>query len=249
MSSPSDAGDFWEDVAPFLFSPSRWTAAVREVDQAIALTGLTAGARVLDMPCGPGRHALAFAHRGMSVTGVDRTGAFLADAQRRAGQEKLSLEWVRADMREFQRPNTFDLVVNLFTSFGYFKGPDDNRRVAERFFDNLRPGGRLLMDLMSKEILARTFRPRDWQEDEQGTLLLEERRLAEDWGWIEVRWIVVGHDTRREHRFGHHLYAATELVDLLAGVGFGPISVFGNLDGAPYDQEAERLVILAKKPA
>ena len=104
------------------------------------------------------------------------------------------------------------------------------------------------MELMGKEVLSRVFRPRDWQQESDGTILLEERKVTADWGWIDVRWIVIRGPRKVEHRFGHRLYAAFELKELLAGVGFVECRVFGSLTGKPYDHEAERLVILAKKP-
>ncbi|MBV9276310.1 MAG: class I SAM-dependent methyltransferase, partial [Verrucomicrobia bacterium] len=67
----------------------------------------------------PGRHSVALARQGFQVTGVDRSPFLLGKAQERAEFEKLSIEWVREDMRAFVRANGFDLVINLFTSFGY----------------------------------------------------------------------------------------------------------------------------------
>lgn len=240
---------FWEEMGPFVFPQSRWEQAPADVERAVALLELPAGAAVLDVPCGPGRHALELARRGFRVTGVDRTRGYLDEARRRAASETLDVEWVEADMREFRRESAYAAVVNLLTSFGYFDDPADDVRVAEHFFASLQPGGRLLMDLMSKEVLSRIFRERDWREEEGGTLFLEERSVSRDWSWIDVRWIAIRGAQRREHRFGHRLFSATELVALLTGVGFRAITVCGGLGGEPYDHRAERLVVLARKPA
>ncbi len=151
-------------------------------------------------------------------------------------------------MRNFCRPEAFDAAINLFTSFGYFEDPAEDRQVIANFFASLKPSGRLLMDMAGKEVLARVFRERDWQEEEDGTLFLEERRITRNWGWIENRWIAIRGERRVEFQLGHRLYSAVELTALLADVGFIDLSVYGSLAGAPYDHTAHRLVVLARKP-
>lgn len=248
MSNWHEDDAFWEEMGFVMFSPLRWEEASRDVEHAVRLLELPSGATVLDLPCGPGRHALEFARRGFRVTGVDRTAAYLAEARRRAEDSSLSVELIEADMREFRREAAYDVIVNLLTSFGYFEDPAEDRRVAENFFACLKPGGRLLMDLMGKEVLARIFQPRDWSEEDDGALVLQERKVRPGWEWIDVRWIVMRGTRRSERRFGHRLYSATELVALLNDVGFDPISVCGSFEGAPYDHQAKRLVVLAHKP-
>ena len=247
MTDWHDDDKFWEDTAPVLFNEERRKQAPADVEQILGLIKLPSGAAVLDMGCGPGRHALRFAQQGYRVTGVDRTASYLEIARQDAKWVRQPIEWVQADMREFRRENAFDAAVNLFTSFGYFENADDDRRVADNLFASLKPGGHLVMELMGKEVLARIFQPRDWHQEPDGTILLEERRVTADWSWIDVRWIVVHGQRTAEHRFGHRLYSASELKGVLASCGFTALRACGSLEGAPYDHKAERLVILARK--
>lgn len=238
---------FWETVGPGLFHEGRWRAASQEVDALLRLVPAAAGARVLDLCCGPGRHSLELARRGFRVTGVDRTSAFLAEARRRADAEGLSLELVQDDMRRFKRPGAFDLVINMYTSFGYFEDPEEDLQVLRNVWESLRQGGRVVLDLMGKEVLARVFVERSWVPLADGSLFLEERRVTRDWSWIEHRWIVVKEGALHEFRFGHRLYSAAELRELLLQAGFSSVQIFGSLDGAPYDHQARRLVAVATK--
>ncbi len=249
MSDWHSDDTFWETLSDWMFPPERWQMTGKEVDHILALLNLPKGASILDMPCGPGRHALELARRGFHVTGVDRTAAYLDRARRQAEAEGLHVEWVEADMRAFRRPNAFDAILNLFTSFGYFEDPAEDRRVAENFFASLKPGGQLLMEMMGKEVLARIFQERDWREDESGALLLEERKITRNWGRLENRWILIRDGQRREFRLSLRLYSAVELTALLAGVGFIELEAYGSLAGEPYDQTARRLTVLARKPA
>ncbi len=237
---------FWETFGTDMFRPKRWEVVPEEVNQMLNLLNVEPGASVLDLCCGPGRHSLELARRGYRVTGVDRTAAYLAEAQKRAEAEALSLELVEDDMRRFCRPSTFDAAVNMFTAFGYFENQDDDRRVLANIYCSLRPGGTLLMEMAGKEIIARIFRERTWDQ-ENGIIFLEERRITQNWSWIENRWIKFENDSRHEYQLGHRLYSATELSMMLSDSGFCDIEVYGDLAGAPYDHQAKRLVVVAKK--
>jgi SAM-dependent methyltransferase len=245
MTSWHERDDFWETVP--LFEQQRLEAAPQEVDALLPMLGLEPGAAVLDLCCGVGRHSLELARRGYRVTGVDRTAAYLHTARARAAAEALAVEWVQADMREFARPEAFDAAINLFTSFGYFEDPDKDRRVADNLFYSLKPGGTLVIEMMGKEVLARIFLPRDWQELADGTLFLQERQVKRDWTWIENRWILVKDGWQVEYTLGHRLYDGAGLRTLLLDAGFESVALHGDLDGAPYDTNARRLVAVARK--
>ncbi len=242
-----DLDETWENLAGVLFTQRAWARAENEIGLLVGLLGLTGDETILDIPCGTGRHALELARRGFGVTGVDRTQSYLDEARRRAADESLQVHWVQDDMRSFSRPEAFEIVLNMYTSFGYFQDIADDRKAARGFFDALRPGGRLVMELHGKENLAAGFAARDWVELDDGRVLLEERTIEDDWRAVRNRWIVYHDGGRYELEFSLRLYGASELVDLLRGVGFSEITVFGNLEGDPYDEHARRLVVVAAK--
>jgi SAM-dependent methyltransferase len=237
---------FWETWAPFMFSKERWQGTPEEVENLINLLGIEPNAKVLDLCCGPGRHSLEFARRGFSVTGVDRTKKYLEDARKSAEKEGLKVDFVQKDMREFRKPRTFDLAINLLTSFGFFEDQGDDEKVAKNVLASLKDGGAFVIEMMGKEILARIFRERDWQEVE-GAIMLEERKVSKDWNWMENRWILLKGGQTQEFRFSLRPYSAAELTRLLTECGFAQTEVYGNLAGAPYDHKAKRLVVVARK--
>jgi len=239
--------EFWEN-AP-MFNEQHWESAPEQVAVAIGLLGIEPGAAVLDLPCGVGRHSLELARRGFRVTGVDRTAAYLDVAREKAAAEGLDLELIQADMRKFTRPKAFDAAINLFTSFGYFEDPAEDLQVAKNFFQSLKPGGALLMDLMGKEVLARIFQARDWFELSDGSLFLQERQVSAGWDWIDNRWILVKDGLQKEWRVGHRLYDGAGLRTLFLDAGFQSVELYGSFDGAPYDTEAQRQVAVARKAA
>jgi SAM-dependent methyltransferase len=247
MSDWYDDDKFWESFQDYMFNPRRMAATAGEVDALSRMLALKRGSAVLDLCCGIGRHSLEFARRGMRVTGVDRTAPYLDQARANADKESLQVEFVQADMREFVRPAAFDGAINFFTAFGYFDDPADDARVARNLFDSLKPGGRFAVDLNGKEVLAAKFRERDWNRLEDGRIMLEERRILDGWKRIESRWILIDGGQRKESTLTLRLYSGAELETLLRAVGFSEVALYGNLDGAPYDQNAERLIALATR--
>jgi SAM-dependent methyltransferase len=238
--------DFWEAFAPFMFGEQMWQATPGEVDQVLALLNLEPEAALLDIGCGPGRHSLELARRGFHVTGVDRTVAFLERAGRKAASESLDVDFVLEDMRRFCRDCSFDAALSLFASFGYFEKQDDNLQVLRNVHSSLKPGGRLILDVIGKEVLARIFQARDWMEKD-GKFYLQERRVCKNWSWMENRWILLDGNRRAEYEVSHWIYSAVELTELLLSSGFVTVDVFGDLSGSPYDQSAGRLLMVAQR--
>jgi SAM-dependent methyltransferase len=237
---------FWTLFHKWGFTEARWAAAEVEADQVLALTELAPPIDVLDMCCGVGRHCIAFAKRECRVVGVDRTALYLEEAGEKAQGEGLSIEFVEEDMRRFARPESFDLALSLYTSFSYFEAHEENMQVLRNLRASLRPGGFLVIETMGKEVLARKFTERDWHEMGD-SLLLHERHLEEDWSRMSNHWIFIEDNDRYEVKARHWLYSATELTKMLSEAGFVSTDVYGALNGAPYDQHAERLVTVSRK--
>ncbi len=172
---------FWVETYAYMFPEPRFEAAADEVLKLIELTGCESGA-VLDLGCGPGRHAIPFAKRGFAVTGVDRTPWLLEKARARATAERADVEFVLEDMRRFERPARFDLAISMLTSFGYFDDPAENLAVLRSVHTSLKPGGAFVLDTMGKEIIARIFEATASEELEGGGILVQRRTVIDDIG-------------------------------------------------------------------
>ncbi len=246
MSVWHEDDEFWEITVSKIFGKEQWEKAAFEVENIVSLLKLVPGAHVLDLCCGPGRHSIELARRGFHVTGVDRTLKYLEIAKKKAEKENLVVEFLQGDMRTFRREEAFDAVLSLYTSFSYFEDPEEDKQVLRNIYSSLKRDGKVIIELMGKEVLARIFLERDWQE-ENGSFFLQERKVTKDWGWIENRWIIVNGKECREFKVSHRLYSGTELSSSLISVGFDSVNLFGSLSGTPYDIMAERLVAVAIK--
>ncbi|MFW5952579.1 MAG: class I SAM-dependent methyltransferase [Candidatus Natronoplasma sp.] len=238
---------FWEEFKQILFSEERIKKTPYQVDRFVDLLDLKKGNKILDQCCGIGRHSLELARRGYEVTGVDITRKYLEEAREEARKEKLDVEFIKADIREFKRDDFYNACINFYTSFGYSPSEDENIKVIENVYSSLKPEGGFLLDVMGKEVLDKIYTDEDlWRIDEG--YFLEERMIKEDINMLESSWKLIGDDGEvKEHRFMYKLYTEKELKNLLKDVGFKEVETYGNLDGDRYDEDASRLIVLAQK--
>jgi SAM-dependent methyltransferase len=244
----SDDETFWEAMAPALCAPARLALADGDVATILASVHAAAAGSILDLGCGPGAHATAFARLGHRVTAVDTSPRLLERGRSAARAAGVEVEWVQADMRQFRRPSSFDLICSLYASFGYFDDAE-NRHVLENVCASLAPGGAFVLDLVGREAAARHWQERRWHEVD-GVLYLERATSADDWASMLSEWIVVRDGVRADFRVRQRLYSGTELRELLLSLGFADVRLAGELDGETrYDESARRLVAIARKPA
>jgi SAM-dependent methyltransferase len=239
---------FWTELYPFMFPDERFEAAEEEIDKIITLLDFR-GSSVLDLCCGPGRHSVELAKRGYSVTGVDRTQFLLDKARERAANEGVDVEWVEEDMRRFVRPDAYDLVLSMFTSFGYSDDTNEDTVVLTNVFRSLKPGGAVILEMMGKERLARIFQPTSSQTAPDGSLLVERRHIFDEWTRLGNEWIIIRRGGIRSFKFHHTVYSGRELRGLLEESGLIDVMIYGGLQGDEYGVEAERLVAVGRKPA
>lgn len=220
----------------------------REVSGVVRLCALDEGRRVLDCPCGYGRHSLELARRGFDVTGVDINRRFLRIAARRAGREAAPARFVRADMRELPPLPPVDAVINMFYSFGFFS-PEEDMDVLRGFHRCLTPGGRFLMHTMvtvpaleDGRVPAEERRPLAG-----GGTLVARRRLAADTMREVGEWSVVDEDgtTRTTASYDVRVYRAEEFAGLCREAGFTGVRLYGDWDGRPYQDGSPYLIAVA----
>ena len=237
---------FWIALYPYLFPEEQCALAEEHVDQLLALVAPT-GHVVLDLCCGPGRHAIRLAKRGFAVTGVDLSAFLLAKAQARAQAAQVAVEWLRDDMRHFVRPGAYDLVVSLYTSFGYFADPQDDRRVLQNIFRSLKPHGVYLIDMLGKEVLAKTFQPTTSSQAPDGTLWIRRHAIVDGWSRVRTEWMLIQGDKATTFHFQLTLYSGHEIKERLEQAGFGTVHLFGDLQGNAYGPEASRLIAVESR--
>lgn len=206
----------------------------READWLWSALALSPGARVLDVPCGTGRHSVELATRGADVTGIDRSDEVLALARERAaaGGPGLAVRFEAGDMRDVPAGAGFDAAFCWWGSFGYFDD-DENARFLRAVAGSLRPGGRFALDtILLESLLSR------WQSSSfaaSGDVLFGEVRAYDPaTGRNESEWHLVTRDRREVRRGSIRLYTYREMLGLLGDAGFGEVSACSDLAGTPW---------------
>jgi SAM-dependent methyltransferase len=186
--------------------------------------------RILDVPCGLGRHSHALASLGYRVTGVDRNQDLVAEAHFAAPH---GAEFHVGDMTRLgEIPDEFDAAICLWQSFGYL---DDagNAAVLRGIAGRLRPGGRLVLDVFHRGFFERHEGRREFEVG--GTRITEERRLSGN--RENVRLTYSG--GRPDDVFEWRLYVPEELIRVAAGAGFRCLATCARFDDAVPASDAE----------
>lgn len=219
----------------------------REVARVIEILGLPSGARLLDCPCGQGRHAHLLAEAGYDVDGLDYSEHLLDHARERGTGR--TLRYTRGDMRRLPArwSGRFDAVLNLFTSFGFFADPADDRRVIAELARVLKPGGVLVWNGGSRDGVMARFLSRDWWRAEDGTMIAHERDFDSLSGVLTIRSSWYGPDGpgEREHRI--RLYTASRLAELCAEAGLVVEEAFDGWTDRPLGRRSSEMTLVARK--
>ena len=255
--------EFFDEDYLFLFglalSPERTEAEVRGI---VDLLGLREGARVLDLCCGDGRHAVPLQRRGMRVTGIDLSPTLIDHARQRSdrvlgcdrdedsGNGPVPREgqphFIRADARALPLRQVFDAALLLFNSIGY--GTDaDTLAMLRSAHAALLGSGELLLECVHRdEQVRRAQLPGPGLETLRiGTVRVHTERWIDPVAGIAhalFRFQPPGARPVVEKRFQHRLYTAGELCALLSQAGFAKLQLFGGYDGRPFALDAPLFV-------
>ncbi len=222
---------------------------VREADFIERSLGVVKGGRLLDLGCGAGQHAVELASRGYEVVGFDSSQAQLDWAGELAQERGERLQFINGDMRTLTYQETFDGILCWNTSFGFFE-EDKNIDVAARMFAALRPGGRLLLDVVNRDYIVAEQPGQTWFEGD-GCVCIDDVTIDFITSRMRVkRTMMLTTGKNLECSYSVRLYGLHELGKILHDVGFKVVKVSGRPEtpGAFFGETSPRLIILASKP-
>ncbi len=201
--------------------------------------------RVLDLGCGSGRHTIAFAKRGYGdVTGIDLSPALLAQARAEAAELGLTIRFLERDMRDVPE-ESFDLILNLFTSFGYFETDEENASVITNAARHLSTGGWFILDFLNSTWVREHYVSHDERIASDGTRI-EQIRWIEN-GRIEKRVLIRNRFDAKEYVESVRLFELSDFERMFEAAGLSIVNCFGTYRGAEFMPETSpRLIVFAK---
>ncbi|TXD39246.1 class I SAM-dependent methyltransferase [Lujinxingia vulgaris] len=212
---------------------------------------LKRGSRILDLACGFGRHAIGLAEQGYEMVGVDLSMPLLQKALADARQRSTNVKFIHGDMRELNFNEVFDGCYVWDTSVGYF---DDrtNLRVFQGIQRALKPGGRILVDVINRDYVVRETPTRLWWEGE-GCIFLEESEFDFQTSTLHAKRSFIYEDNSPplEQNSYIRLYNVHELRQMLHVAGFNVLEISGERFTRGYflGASSRRVIVLAEKRA
>ncbi|MFC5834542.1 SAM-dependent methyltransferase [Nonomuraea insulae] len=230
---------FWRAAVPA-------QSAADEIDFILRMSGLRPGSRVLDVPCGSGRHTLELAGRGFAVTGLDVSAEAVQHARDAAAHQRLHVDVRVGDMRELPAGVRADAAICMGNAFGYLEHGGTQKFLAD-LAGLVVPGGMLVLDY---GFVAESMLPQVTLEEEPMTFGGVEAVSVNEYDAVNSRWLTSFTFRRggQEHRGTsvQHVYTAAEVARLVTAAGFAEVGLYGDTDGTPFRLGSPRLLLTAR---
>lgn len=199
-------------------------------------------ASVLDAACGAGRHSIALAKRGFRVTAFDLSINLLKLAFKKAEKENLHVNFFKADFKNVGLKPGFDLIINAFTSFGYFETDEENFRFICDSVNFLNKGGKFVLDYMNIDFLKKNLIPYSEKYVEEKKII-ERRKIIDE---RIVKEICIENGSMKKCFIESvRMYSHDFLVNELKTIGFEIEKILGNYDGDTFDPvNSDRIILI-----
>jgi len=213
------------------------------IDNLINYLQIPKGSKLIDIACGKGRHAKYFNKKGMDVIGVDLSPNSINTARK---DENKNLQFSTHDMRENYQQDTFDVVTNLFTSFGYFEDNKDEKKAINAMASNLKKEGLLIIDFMNaKKVIAHLVL--NEQKTIDGIQFDIKRKVENGYILKNIR-ITDGEEEQQQFQEKVKAISLADYSELISNAGLKIIDIFGNYKLDNFDEKiSDRLILICKK--
>ncbi|MFN8575904.1 MAG: class I SAM-dependent methyltransferase [Candidatus Sericytochromatia bacterium] len=216
-----------------------------EIDFIIDVLDLPKESKILDLPCGHGRHSIILSEKGYKVTGIDIQEDFITLAK----EQKSNVDFLVQDMRKIEYDSEFDAVINMFTSLGYFD-EGENALVVKKMSKTLKSGGKLLIDTVNREWIMHHTGEIDqaWMlYPDDNLTFLANNSFDVFTGRMHSKQVIVENNERHIQEQDIRLYTFTELRLILEIHGLEVLNVWGSFKGEEYTVDSKNMIILAQK--
>lgn len=206
---------------------------------------LEKGSKVLDLACGAGRHSILFAKNGFDVTAVDISDNLLNVARKTANELSLNISFIKSDLRELHLTEKFHLILNLFTSFGYFETDDENEEIIKFASEHLLNNAYFIIDFFNIVYLKNNIIPVTYDKIEDG--IIKQERVFEGNRIVKKITITKKNDVKYYYE-SVRTYSKDELITLIIKNGLRIQNIIGNYLGVEFEEiNSPRVIIIAKK--
>jgi len=218
-----------------------------EVDGVINLLALKKGAKILDCPCGYGRHSIELASRNFVVTGADINLKHLQKAKEDAGDIQVAFK--EENMIDLEYISEFDALINMFASFGFFETEEENEKVLKNFFNALNPGGKFLMHIDIN--ISKMLHVNHKHVSEKKLVTGETLKIVDIYNpktkKLNGTWTIKGQDGEKTKGYSVRIYTKDEFERMCTKVGFSSLTTYSNWNGDEYTDDSDNMMVVAQK--
>jgi SAM-dependent methyltransferase len=239
--------DFWTAIVPFVYCEEVLSQTAQEVESILASLNSPSKLEILDAACGIGRHSVEFAKRGYRVDALDNSSDLLEVGKKNTSQ---NVTWINQNLKSFSSSNSYDLVCNLYYSFG-FVDPEDSRideTILSNFFHSLKGGGTLVMQLIGRDAVETYFHPKFWIRKGDNLFLLNQRNMNYESGVLHESFFLLDDGEVSEYVLETRLYYPDQIKQILENMGFININLYGDWNRSSYTEKSSFLLVVAQKP-
>lgn len=235
---PNDYLYFYSDAVKDEVTEKQVSFIVKELN-------ITEKKKILDIPCGFGRHSNKLGLLGHEVVGVDFIKEFLEMGENEAKNLGINVKYILKDMREIDFDNEFDIAICIFTSFGYFED-DENLKVLRNISKALKVGGLFFLDLINRDYIVKNLLP--YMVLEKGEdLLIERNRFDIFTSRVYNERLIYRNGKMRRTPYYVRLYSYTEIKNMFENVSLKIIKSFGDFSGNPLSINSPRMIVIGEK--
>jgi cyclopropane fatty-acyl-phospholipid synthase-like methyltransferase len=217
----------------------------KDIDFIVDVLNLFKGAKVLDFLCGTGRHSIELAKRGYKSVGIDINSSYLNKARENADEIGVSPLFIQGDVREIDIGSSYDGVINMYNSFGYFSDKE-NKKVLEKVYNSLKRNGSFLIGILNKNWLLKNFKEKD-EYIFNGIKIVEEREFDSSLSRNKFTIRRYGKDGIDVKEGSWRVYSASEIMNILKDIGFRFIAGYDNLDKETLKEDSRLMRLIFEK--
>jgi len=215
--------------------------AIKFLDNITQYLNITKG-KILDVGCGKGRHAKYFNELGFNVVGIDLSLNSIAKAKL---NETQNLKFYKFDMRNVFKENSFNLVTNLFTSFGYFDNSLDEQKTINAMVKNLKKDGILIIDFMNVKKIINNLVSKESKKI--NSVEFDITRELKD-NYILKNISINDQDISLKFQEKVHALTLIDFSKMLQKASMSIVDIFGNYNLDDFNAlQSDRLILIARK--
>lgn len=224
-----------------------------EIDGIIRLSDIKKKSSILDVPCGYGRHSIGLSTKGYQLVGVDLNKEHVKEAKKNAEDEGQTLTFLEGNMRKLNASlyDRFDLVINMFYSFGYFEDEEDNIQTMGEFYRAIKTEGTLFLHIGVRPELDAQGQSyfNETRKLKNGKSLLVERNYDPTSKRIIGSWTIISSDGIEDKLtpYSVRTYSSDELRKMAIKEGFNDIKFYGGFKGEDFSKQSRQMIMVARK--